>query len=353
MKKQLSLIVLVLALFAGFSSANAQCTGDGFTPASGLPYVYTISVGGTGYSGAGTFDWYVTQDVDILAVGSIIPETNNFFTVDETTPGYSDYHANTGTTNQIALTWTPAAVSSVTPFYLVLRYSETNSTASPASSAENIRVWQIDPINTFLLAIEGANINGTPFANAEQCAAPITGTTITPNANPTLASMEVTYGENTLFYRVTASGILGEWRPSIRIPALNGLGQNYIAVEWNQTIDGSGTWHSFGLTSGDTDGGDFVSTDDAIVDNAVTGTPILVRVRIANENYETLADQPILVGVDGYLPDAYTESDIIGGTGSNACDPEVAFGKQATYTILARPTLTPGAGMDPFIQKLP
>ena len=352
MKKQLSLIVLVLALFAGFSSANAQCTGDGFTPASGLPYVYTIDVDGPGYSGGGTYDWYVTQDLDIIG-GTIIPEANGFFTVDETTPGYSDYHATTATTNQIALTWTPAAVSSATPFYLVLRYSETNSTATPACTAENIRVWQIDPINTFLLAIEGATNTGDAFANAMQCAAPIIGTTITPNADPTLASMEVTYGENTLFYRVTASGILGEWRPSIRIPALNGLGQNYIAVEWNQTIDGSGTWHSFGVTAGDLDGGDFTSTDNATVSNAVTGTPILVRVRIANENFETLADQPILVGVDGYLPLAYSESDIIGGTGTNACDPEVAFGKQATYTILARPTLTPGTGMDPFIQKLP
>lgn len=352
MKKQLSLIVLVLALFAGFSSANAQCTGDGFTPASGLPYVYTIDVSGTGYSGGGTYDWYVTQNVDILDAASIIPETNVYFTVDEATPGYSDYHAATATTNQIELTWTPAAVSSVNPFYLVLRYSETNSTASPAGTAENIRVWQIDPINTFLLAIEGATNTGNAFANAEQCAAPITGTTITPNANPALASMEVTYGENTLFYRVTASGILGDWRPSIRIPALGGLGQNYIAVEWNQSIDGSGTWHSFGVTAGDLDGGDFTSTDDATVTDAIAGTPILVRVRIANENFETLADQPILVGVDGYLPDAYTESDII-GTGANACDPEVEFGKEATYTILARPTLTPGTGMDPFIQKLP
>ncbi|MBL7905597.1 MAG: hypothetical protein JNL22_11300 [Bacteroidales bacterium] len=354
MKKQLSLIVLVLALFAGFSSVSAQCVGSGFTPASGVPYVYTVTVPTTlGYTGNGTYDWYVTQEVDLLDASGIIPESNVFFTVDETTIGYSDYHDVANTTSQIALTWTPAAVSSATPFYLVLKYSETNPNATPACIAENIRVWQIDPINTFLLAIEGANTDGTPFANAEQCAAPIIGATVTPAAGANPTSVEYTYGENTLFYRITASGILGQWRPSIRIPALAGLGQNYIAVEWNQNITGAGTWESFNVPAGNTTGGDFVSTNNAVVSDAVAGTPILVRVRIANENFETLADQPILVGVDGYLPTAYTESDITGGTGPTACDPEVAFGKQATYTILARPTINPGATMPAFIVKLP
>lgn len=353
MKKQL-LIVLLLALFAGISTVNAQCVSDGFHPAAGVPYTYDVTIAGPGYSGAGAYDWYVTQDVNILNAANIIPETNIFFTVDEATAGYSDYHDAAGaTTNQINITWTPAAVSSATPFYLVLRYSEENSTSNPACSAENIRVWQIDPINTFLLAIEGATTTGDPFADAEQCAAPVTGAVITPNPDPAAASVAITYGENTLFYRVTGSGILGEWRPSIRIPALAGLGQNYIAVEWNQDITGAGAWHTFNVPIGNTAGGDFVSTDNAEVLDAVAGTPILIRVRIDNVNFETLADQPILVGIDGYLPTDYLESDIIGGTGTNACDQEVEFGKQATYTILARPTITPGATMPAFIQKLP
>ena len=355
MKKQL-LLVLFLALFAGISSVNAQCVANGFTPAAGVPYTYDVTIAGTGYTGAGTYDWYVTQNVNILDVPSIIPETNVFFTVDEATPGYSDYHDAAGvTSNQINISWTPAAVSSVTPFYLVLRYSENNSTSTPVCAAENIRVWQIDPINTFLLAIEGAETDGTPFANTEQCAAPVTGAVITPNADPLLASVEYTYGENAIFYRVTGSGILGDWRPSIRIPALAGLGQNYIAVEWNQDITGAGAWHTFNVPAGNTAGGDFVSTDDATITDAVAGTPILIRIRIDNVNFETLADQPILVGIDGYLPTGYTESDIWGGAGPvpDPCAQADPFAKEATYTILARPTINPGATMPAFIQKLP
>ena len=354
MKKQLFLLVLLLAVFAGVTSVNAQCVGDGFSPAAGLPYTYDVTITGTGYTGVGTYDWYITQNVDIFDAASIIPESNVFFTVDEATPGYSDYHDAAGnTSNQINLTWTPAAVSSLTPFYLVLRYNVENSTSVPECAAENIRVWQIDPINTFLLAIEGATNAGAAFADAEQCAAPPISGIITPNADPALATVEYTYGENTLFYRVTGSGILGEWRPSIRIPALAGLGQNYINVEWNQDITGAGTWNTFNVPAGNTTGGDFVSTENATITDAVAGTPILIRVRIDNVNFETLADQPILVGIDGYLPTGYTESDIVGGTGADACDQEVEFGKEATYTILGRPTINPGATMPAFIVKLP
>ncbi len=341
------LLLLVLVLFTGISSLNAQCVGDGFSPAPGLPYIYDVTVTGTGYTGVGTYDWYVTQDVNIILAGSIIAETNEFFTVNET--GYSAYHDVTNTTNQINITWTPAAVSSADPFYLVLRYTEVNTTASPSCSAENIRVWQINPINTFLLAIEGATNTGDPFANAEQCAAPLLSAIVTPG----VPTVNYTYDANAIYYRVTGSGIIGDWRPSIQIPALAGDGQNYTTVEWNQDITGAGTWNSFNVPVGNIAGGDFVSTELATITDAVAGTPILIRIVIANVNYETLADQSILVGIDGYLPTAFTESDIVGGTGANACDPEVEFGKTATYTILARPTINPGATMPAFIQKLP
>lgn len=349
MKKQLFLLVLLLAFFAGISSASAQCVPGGFTPAAGLPYTYDVSISGNGYTGIGTYDWYVTQDVNILT--NIIPLSNNYFTVNETAP-YSTYHSGTSTTNQINLTWSPLSITSGI-FYLVLRYSESNNGASPACSAENIRVWQIAPINTFMLAIEGATSGGAAFANAEQCAAPLVSAVVTPTVPPTVS---YTYGLNEIYYRVTGSGILGDWKPSIRIPALLGLGQNYVAVDWNQDITGvGGTWQTFNVAAGNTAGGDFVSTALANITNAVTGTPILIRVKIANVNYETLSDQPILVGVDGYLPTAFTTSDINGGSGPlpDPCAEAAVFAKTATYTILARPTITKGGTMPAFIQKLP
>jgi len=353
MKKQLLLIVF-LALFAGISTVNAQCVGNGFNPSAGTPYVYDVTISGNGYTGVGTYNWYVTQDVNIINGATIIPAVNTFFTVD-VGAGLSTYNSGAGTTNQLGLTWTTAATSSPFPFYLVLRYSEanTNSGEPGGCTAENIRVWQISPINTFLLAITGSTPTGTVFNPANQCAAPLTGAVVTPG---TPSTVEYTYGINTLYYLVTASGASGTWTPSIRIPALAGLSQNYTAVEWSADLTGAGVWNAFDLPVspvGNTAGGDFTSSVQATITDPAAGTPILVRVRIDNVNWETLADQPIQVGIDGLLPTGL--SDIWGGTGPipDPCAQADPFAKTATYTILARPTVNPGATMPAFIQKLP
>ena len=81
MKKQLLVFVSIvfLALFAGFSNVNAQCVGNGFNPSAGTPYQYVVTVpGGTGYAGAGTYNWYITQDVNLLTGLIVGPGPNTF-----------------------------------------------------------------------------------------------------------------------------------------------------------------------------------------------------------------------------------------------------------------------------------
>jgi hypothetical protein len=352
MKKQLFLIV-ILALFAGISSVNAQCVGNGFNPSAGTPYVYEVTVPpGNGYLGGlnGTYTWYVTQDVNLLNAGAIILPGPSFSV--NVGAGLSTYNSVVGTTFQLSLTWTAAAVLSPNPFFLVLKYSEPNSNAAEPGgcSGTNIRVWQINPINTFLLAITGSTPTGVQFDPANQCAAPVTGAVVTPGAPTTVA---YTYGTNTLYYRVLASGASGVWTPSVLLPALANLGQNYTGVDWTDDLTGLGTWNAFNVPSpiGNTTGGSFSSTATANITDPAAGTPILVRIQISNVNYETLADQPILVGIDGLLPTGM--SDIWGGAGPipDPCAQADPFAKTATYTILARPNVNAVTGT--FIQKLP
>ena len=354
MKKQLYLLSAILAFFACITNVNAQ---TGFSPAAGVSYTYVIDQAamGAGYSGGGTYDWYVTQNLNIpdATPTGIIPNVNAFFTVNSTGTN-SPYHLaapTAGTKNQLNLTWTPAAVVSAAPFYLVLKYTEANTNASaPGCSSEEIRVWEIKPINTFLLAVENATSAGVTLAGANTCAPGILSAVIIARSGATPASVNVTYGESQLYYKITASGILGLWKPSIRVPALAGKGQNYIAVEWNDKADGTGSWHTFGITG--TAAADGVSADPATITDATAGTAILVRLRIANVNYDHQSDQGITVGVDGYLPTTFAApaSDIVSTTDAAQ---EAEFGKKATSTILARPTTTPGATMPLFIQKLP
>jgi hypothetical protein len=356
MKKQLFLIVL-LALFAGISSVNAQpCVGNGFTPSAGTDYSYVVTIPPTGgYTGVGgVYNWYITQDVNLLNTLAIIPAVNANFSVN-VGAGLSTYNSLVpgGTTNTIGLQWTPAASGQV--FYLVLKYSESNPNAiAPGCAAQNIRVWQINPNNAtnFLLAISGASNNGTALTIANQCAADVDGATVIPGS-PT--KIDYNYGENIIYYRVDATGTTGNWTPSIRLPLLAGaaLSQVYAIAEWNDDVTGvAGTWTAFAGAPFPNTGGDFTSPIPAAIADPLLGASILIRVRISNVNYETLANQPITVGIDGYLPSGL--SDIIGPGAvlpALPCDQEVVFGKQATYTILARPDITPVTG--PFITPLP
>lgn len=334
MKKQiLFIVVFVLAAFAGTKNSYGQCIPAPLTPAAGVEYDYGVTITSTG--SGGTYLWYVTEGTDLLTGTKILVADGDF-----TVGAGSAYNNTTGGTNNLKLTWTPKSISRT--FYLVVKYTETSTSGCVV---ENLKVYEVKPINTFLLAVAGSDLAGVE-ANATTCPANVIGAVVTAAA-PTVA---YTYGQNSIYYKVTASGILGDWKPSIRIPALAGLGQNYADADW--TSDGGTTWHTFPGVAGNTAGGDFTSTDDANVSN-VAGTPIIVRLRINNVNYESLAAQPIEIGVDGTLPTAYTVSDIQGGLGATACDPEVAFGKKGTHTIEARPTVAPNIVTGGFITKAP
>jgi hypothetical protein len=334
MKKQHLLLVLFLVFFAGISNGYAQCVSNELNPAAGIEYNYSATISGTGYNGTNTptWDWYVTKALNIIDPLPIITVPTPLFTVNGATP----YHnASTGVGN-IKITWTAAAIADGGPFYLVLRYRENNSTSTPTCSAENIRVWEIKPINTFLLAIEGGMLNaGTYVAtpNSFTCAADVVGATVTPGS-PSTATL--VYGNNNLYFVATASGIVGNWRPDIQIPALQ-TSQVYVSAQWTTDMSGAGGWVSFPVAANGT-AQTLQSPSDATCSNAA-GTPILIKVIIDNKNWQTLNEQPIQVALDGYLPTAYTKSDIL-GTGANPCQEAAPFFRNATFTIKARPTIT-------------
>jgi len=331
MKKQYFILVLMLAFFAGITKVNAQCTPSPNSPAAGVPYEYTTAESGTNQQ----YDWYVTKNVNVLDDPSIIA-VGTMFTVDPLTP----YHLPATGVNKIKITWTADGVADGGPFYLVLRYSESSS-STPVCTVENLRVTEIKPINTFLLAFEGAMLNAgnyTSTAGSNACAAGVVGATVTPGASPSLL---IKYGQNTLYYVATASGIVGDWYPQIRVPALGGT-QTYVSVDWSADMTGAGGWNTFGPAA--SGGADLLSATKATVTN-VTGTPILIRIVIDNVNYRTEADQAIQLALDGFLPPtpiapATSKSDI---TSASDCTPLPAFGRTATFTITKRPvpTITP------------
>lgn len=325
------LLVLIVAMLAAFASAYGQnCTPGPLTPAAGTPYDYKVIIGNPPYNGTlGNFTWYVTTNVDLLSPTGVVPSPGAELIATGT------YNAPAVGQDQISITWTAQAVVNgmVNPYYLVVKFEGNNGICD----AMNMKVWQVTPINTFLLAIDnmgGAGGDGT------YCAAPVSSAIVTPGASPTV---NYQYGVNSVYARITASRYTGEWTPSFRIEGLDAI-QTITSVVWS-TDSLFTTTHTCTVA-----GNVATSADNATA--AFDGTAkIYVKIDVTNNHFETLADLPIVVAVDGVITvGATTLNDVKSITD---CSDEVVFGKSVNQTIKARPTVTPDPATGPFIVKNP
>ena len=152
MKKQI--LVLIVSIFAlsltSFGQVNPNvkvseapsCVADATSPAAGVLYNYKVDVAVTAaFLGTGKYDWYVTQNTDLLNPGAIITTFTDFVAT-------GSYHGVANNASTIGITWSAASLANGLPYYLVVKYSELSGTCT----AENMRVYRILPINTFILS---------------------------------------------------------------------------------------------------------------------------------------------------------------------------------------------------------
>jgi hypothetical protein len=251
-----------------------------------------------------------------------------------TATGAGAYNLGTGGAGTIDITWTSAALAAGIPYYLVIRYQETNSTANPPCNGMNIKVYRIVPMNTFWLKIESvADASGTA-GGVQQCAAAVTGAIVSEPAG----TIEYTYGENTLYVKVTASGYTGNWTPILRISgAVDNQSIGTGGITWTSGAS-SGTFSCSGTcTYGN---GDYTSNNP--MPSTVAGTPIIITIPIANGQHQGLTSQTLAVAIDGsYSGGATTfrhKSDVNG-----LCSDATPFEDTVNKIILPRPTIAPVA----------
>jgi hypothetical protein len=323
------LFTLIVALFAGINIYGQVCIQGPLSPAAGTPYTYKVLIGNPPYNGTtGSFTWYVTTNVDLLNATGVL-----------TSPGpeiiaTGTYNAPAVGQDQIQITWTAQAIVNglVNPYYLVIKFAGNNGICD----AMNMKVWEIKPINKFLLAIYpmgGAGGNGT------YCAADVSSAIVTPGT-PTV---NYQYGINSVYARIMPTNYTGDWTPSFRVDGLDAV-QTLDAVTWSADSLFT-TPHTTTIVGN-------VATSTDMATAAFDGSAkIWVKMDINNHHFETLADLPITLAVDGIitvgattLPDVISETD---------CNPEVPFGKSVNQTIKARPTITPDPATGPFIVKNP
>jgi len=318
MKKQLLIFVAIFAAINGVVGQTCATIGP-LNPSATVPYTYAVNISAiNGYTDAGNFTWYVTTDPHIIT-GTEVASTGSVITVGV---GLT-YGKATPVAGQksIVISWSAEAVAlaATSSYYLVVKYGQNNGSCT----ASNMKVWKINPVNNFLLAIEAVDNAGATNPGA-YCAADITNALITGD------HVAYSYGENTFYSKVTASNITGEWTPSVKIPALNS-GQTIKELGWSTSV--SGTYTAFPGAANST-GGEFSSQDKATA--AADGSlPIFIKLVISNGTWEGLAEQNLVIGIDG----TYSNAALNDVKSSTDCTEEVTFGKTVTQTIKARPTI--------------
>ncbi|WP_203970456.1 hypothetical protein [Capnocytophaga stomatis] len=315
----------------------ADCNDNQNKPLIGATYTYEVNIsGGTApnnYDGRGNYQWYVTKDANLLNISSILPENNNFFSL----KGGSPYNATAGTSKSLQLAWKPDALTDANPFFLVMKYTETKN----GCNTTNIKAMEIKPLNKFKLNIESVRDNtGAAFVgNPQVCSADIASATIEGG------KVKYIYGTNTLYYKITMTGFSGEWKPTITLPNLAGkdntVGRKYTSVKWNGGV--GGTFENFGTLSNDGNTQTIASTDKT------NKTEFILEVTIDNGTYEGLADETVEVATKGNMilaDGSLGRRDV----GDNCVELTDVNNKKTNQKILARPTITAGAGE--FIQKI-
>jgi hypothetical protein len=328
MKKQMLLLILFVLGTASTLMAQPNCTQGPLAPAAGTPYTYTVTVNDPPFSGtAGQYTWYVTTNVDLLSATGVVPNNAGEIVASGT------YNAPAAGQNSIQITWTAQAIvnGQTNPYYLVIKFAGSNA---GICDAMNMKVWEVKPINKFLLAI---NVyNGTD----QYCAAPVSSATVTPGASPTV---NYQYGVNTVYARVTPKNYTGDWIPSFRIEGLDAI-QTLQSVTWS-------TDSAFTTSHTTTVSGNVATSTDPHASAFDGSAKLYLKIEIDNHHFETLSDLALTIGVDGVIN--------VGGTTLNDvksetdCTDEIPFGKTLPVTIKARPTITPDPATGPFITKNP
>ena len=366
MKKQiLFLAFFTLALiFAGTNSVFGQLLPSPYTPASvpitlvncvgspqqpkaGVPYTYELDNTTADATG---FRFWATKNPNFISGTPTVTNQTDSLKRNYSTElyGYSANYLTQSSTNSVSITWGPDILSRT-------NYQQgdigAGTLATPTSTfvvgwaencADNIKIWEIDPRPSFTVDIKIIDdATKLPLAynttDNELCIDEVRAA----KYNPTTYEVDYNFGWDTLYYEVIASNFVTSWVPTF---FLTGLGDDAVQ---DATINWASSWANARtgvfIEGGDITGGSITGTTalTSVSPNTSTGVSLFVRVLIANNNYEGLADQTIELSVAG--------EDAVGFdlTDEATCTPPADAATAATddgtsRVITPRPTIVEG-----------
>jgi hypothetical protein len=347
MKKQI--FILVLAFFAisinsvfgqlknGSAPQALSCTTGPLNPLAGVPYNYKVVV-----TPAGDYQWWATKDFDFIKTTAGVPANNSGtkLTVGTGLLGASaNYGIKGGATNadNVDITWSSATLAGTTaaaPTFVVVQADATGTNCS-----NNLKVYQITPVNGFTVDIKNLDQAKAPLAYAAPysfCASNIA------SAKYVAGTGVVTdYGTNVLYFEVVAANFTGGFIPSFKVSGLAATGQTVTSLELDYTTAFT-TSIATTLTSGEYKPAAALTIDPSVT-NTSLGVSVYVKLTIANGSHENLTGDAISLSVDGIntaLQAAVLNTD---------CTKPSAYSDIATQTITARPKVDAVAATGTFV----
>lgn len=367
MKKQILFLALfILALFAGNSNAFGQvlapstfptptapnplvnCIGDAQHPKAGNSYTYTLDPSAS-VTAPTSYKFWATKDPNFISgAGNTI--TNQADSLKKEVPGellnYSPNYQLGGASPSVNITWSPEILSGTayqdpaagpakTPTFVVGWASD--------GCTDNIKVWEIDPSPSFTVDItnidDATQLPLAYGATTTQCVDEVRAA----KYNATTFGIDYDYGADTLYYEVIAANFVTSWTPTFILGGLDGTTQT-ATIAWASSFADAkaGTFiePAADITAGTVTGTTPLTSSVA---NTTAGVSLIVKVIIANHNYETLAQETITLAVAGQDADGF---DIVDDATCTVPTDAVtaAADDVATRTIDPRPAIDgPGA----------
>ena len=331
---------------------------DSFTevePQAGIQYTYTVTTSDA--DGDDQIHWFVVDNqtniisvindiTGMAAAGVIDPGDGTGDFIASINPTTGVYNVPAQTANTIDITW--QYFDGNTDVVLLVAY-----VVDVDDCTDNIEVYRIKPKHSFTLdlaAIDDAGSLIADTANYEECVSPIESAVYSNVASddPGEGTLTVDYGENWIFFTVTAANWRDSWQPTFNWTYTGGVG-DAITVEWAYPADAvaDASWNA--VTNGTASPTAVVPQGGvSAVDTA--GQCIIVRVRVdhgtTNENAEALT-QTLNIAVDGVMEDP------VAGDYSNAalgdlhyadCTVDGFDNDWANYDLTPRPQIESATG---------
>ena len=336
MKKQF--FILVLAIFASVTAFGQMthnsapqpltgCTTDALHPLAGVPYNYSVTVNPAG----GNFQWWATKDYNFITTTTGVT-TNNSSTklaVGTDLLNASTNYGTTGTVNNVDITWSSAALAGTTlaaPTFIVVQYDA----VSPAC-ANNLKVYQITPVNGFTVDIKNMDQAKAPLAYATPYSLCVSNI-VNAHYDTGTKAIVTDYGTNVLYFEVVAANFTGSYTPFFQVSGL-AAGQTVTSLDLYTDAAMATAAIPTTLTAGAYSPASPVTVGTGVTDTS-TGVSLYVKLTIANGTHETLTDDAITLAVNG--TNASNEKDVV----NTACGTQTDYEDTAIQTLTKRPTVT-------------